>query len=306
MSLFALWMCALLGAAATPRPTRNVVVPKGVILVKGAVPAASDTTTPLPEEGKIADGHYRDAYFGLSYPIPAGWSEQPAGPPPSDSGSYVLTQLALFDADRKRVKANVLVTAQDLFFTPLPAANARELVAATRRNLDPELEVEREPDEVKLGGRTFARFRYRAALAGLHWRTLSTDVRCHALTFTFTGTDMAALDEAERAMRGISFTSEGNGPPTCIPAYATAENVEERVEPYFTTRRFNTIPVRILIDAEGRVKHIHILSAFPDQSEPILTAVRQWRFKPYLRDGQPVEVETGVTFGVPRTIMRVR
>ena len=43
----------------------TVVVPNG-ILVKGAAPAASDASTPVPEEGRVADGRYRNAYFGLS------------------------------------------------------------------------------------------------------------------------------------------------------------------------------------------------------------------------------------------------
>src|SRR5215470_1503229 len=87
-----------------------VVVPKNQIIVKGAEPGVSDTSTPVPEGGGVADGRYRNAYFGLTYPIPAGWSEQPAGPPPSDGGSYVLTQFAT-------TRAYVLVTAQDLFFS---------------------------------------------------------------------------------------------------------------------------------------------------------------------------------------------
>src|SRR5215212_4666239 len=104
-SLFALCLCLSVDAA--------VVVPKGVILVKGATPGTSDRATPLPEQGRVAGGLYRNAYFGLSYPIPAGWSEQPAGPAPSDGGSYVLTQFAI-------PRANVLLSAQDLFFSPVP------------------------------------------------------------------------------------------------------------------------------------------------------------------------------------------
>jgi hypothetical protein len=58
--------------------------------------------------------------------------------------------------------------------------------------------------------------------------------------------------------------------------------------------------VRIIIDKEGRVKHIHFLSAFPDQAKSITEALS--RFKPYLRDGRPVEVETGIMFGrAPRS-----
>jgi len=44
---------------------------------------------------------------------------------------------------------------------------------------------------------------------------------------------------------------------------------------------------------------MHFLSAFPDQSKAIADALSQWRFRPYLREGRPVEVETGIMFGHP-------
>ena len=275
------------------------VLPKGVILVKGATASASDTSTPLPENGSVANGRYRNAYFGLSYPIPAGWSEQPAGPPPSDGGSYVLAQFALFGDDGQRVKAHVLVTAQDLFFALFPGSDARELVA-TRGSVVPQYQLESGPEEVTIGGRTFHRLAYSARRSGLHWRILATDSRCHAVTFTFTGTDVAALDAAERALGGVSFAAD-EAAPQCAKDYARGDNVVASTDPQFTNHRFNTIPVRIVIAADGTVKHVHLLSAFPEQSEAILTALRTWRFKPYVVDGKPVEVETGLLFGVPRT-----
>jgi len=61
--------------------------------------------------------------------------------------------------------------------------------------------------------------------------------------------------------------------------------------------RFNLVPVRIIIDKDGKVKQIHLLSAFTDQAKVISEALDKWKFKPYRRDGQPVEVETGILFG---------
>jgi hypothetical protein len=55
--------------------------------------------------------------------------------------------------------------------------------------------------------------------------------------------------------------------------------------------------VRIIIDRRGKVKHIHFLRALPDQAQAITDALSQWRFKPHLVDGKPVEVETGLLFG---------
>src|SRR6202047_4115148 len=92
----------------------------------------------------------------------------------------------------------------------------------------------------------------------------------------------------------------GNGGgafPVCIRDYARDENLMARVDPLFTEHKFNPVPVRIIIDKRGTVKHIHFLSAFPDQSKAITDALGQWKFKPYLQDGYPVEVETGIMFG---------
>jgi hypothetical protein len=250
------------------------VVPKGVILVKGAAPSASDSTTPLPEQGSVAEGRYRNSYFGLSYPIPAGWSEQPAGPPPSDSGAYVLSEFALKESERPT--AWVLISAQDLFF-------------GTPTRIDGDVE------ELTIADRKFRRVVHVAPRTGLQWRVLSTETRCHALTFTFTGTDAAALDAGEKGLRDLSLSSDAA--PSCLRDYA--DNVVEKTDAHFT-QRFNTIPVRLIIDADGRVKHVHVLSAFPEQSEAIITALREWRFKPYVVDGRGVEVETGMVFGMGR------
>jgi len=266
------------------------------VLIQGATPSASDAATPVPEQGRVAAGRYRNAYFNLSYPIPAGWTEQPAGPPPSEAGAYTLAQFALIDPDQ-RLRAHVLITAQDFFFSLIEMDEAKELVAATRRGLEPVYQLEGEPDQMTIAGRPFHRLRYRAPRSGLHWRVLSTDTRCHALTFTLTGTDDAALDAAQNAMRGMSLTT--TNAPACVSDYAREENVVKRTDPLFPTQRYNTIPVRVIVGSDGRVRHAHLLSAYPDQSKAILEALRSWRFKPYRVAGKAVEVETGIVFGMP-------
>lgn len=82
-------------------------------------------------------------------------------------------------------------------------------------------------------------------------------------------------------------------------AWANYADVVTKDEPLLTTRRHNTIPVRAIIDAKGRVKNVHLLSAFPEQAQVILAALRGWTFKPYRVGGRAVEVETGLVFGMP-------
>jgi len=78
------------------------------------------------------------------------WYEKYKGPPPSDSGYYVLAQLRPTETGKGPIKGSILVAAQDLFFALVPAANAKELIKYTKDNLKPDYKVKEEPTEVKI------------------------------------------------------------------------------------------------------------------------------------------------------------
>jgi hypothetical protein len=283
-------------------------LPAEEILVKGAWASASDTTTPLPEGGRVAGGTYANAYFGLTYSLPAGWTQKYEGPPPSDSGYYVLAQIAPSAAADGSLPGTILVAAQDLFFTQAPAENALELVNYTREKLNEDYKVERGPEAAAVAGRTFIRFDYGAPAAELHWHVVATEIRCHVVKFVFMSRDLKLTEALIGQLSGLKLPAEagaveGNGggdAPVCIKDYANGENVLERNDPYFAERRFNPVPVRITISKEGKVKHIHFLSAYPDQAKAIQDALAEWRFRPHVLDGKAVEVETGIMFGHPQ------
>jgi hypothetical protein len=290
-------------------PSSNVQpkarVPAGVILVKGAWSSASDSVTPLPEGGSIANNVYTNEYFGLSYPLPTDWFQQFEGPPPSDSGRYVLAQLKPAGTYTGPSRGNILITAQDMFFTPLPAANALELVKYMKGHLQADYKMELEPTEDTIAGRSFTFFAYWSPVAELHWYVLATQIRCHTVELVLTSRDTKLLKSLTLEMNNMTLPegagstagTGGGAVPMCLKDYARADNVLERVDPVLTEYKSNPVPVRIIIDKEGKVKHIHFLCAFPDQARAITDGLKQWKFKPYLRDGQPVEVETGIVFG---------
>jgi len=291
-------------ADAPENPQALTKVPSGVILVKGAWSSASDSVTPVPEGGTVTDA-FTDDYFGITYPLPKGWSEKYQGPPPSDSGRYVLAQIQAADTSTGTVEGHILVTAQDMFFTPLPTKNALELTAYEQDNLGSDYKLEVSPKQTNIAGRPFTFYAYQSPVAQLHWYVLATEIRCHAVEFVLTSRDTKLLESLLADMNRMKLPAEaspsggeGGGVfPVCIKDYATDEHLIARVDPILTEHRFTPVPVRIIIDKDGKVKHIHFLSAFPDQSAAITAALQQWKFKPYLKDGQPVEVETGIMFG---------
>lgn len=311
------YLCALLLVAVTgmaqtlpetlpptgdfgPDPQPGAVlqkVPADVILVKGAVPSASDHSVPLPEEGGVVKGVYKNRYFGMSWTLPDDWSEPFGGPPPSESGGYVLSNVVPAPKFKGPSKGTVLISAQDMFFAPMPADDAKELIAYRREHLEPYYDVERAPAELTIAGRPFSRFDYESKVAGIHWAVLATTVRCHAVQFVFSSRDPKLIESLVKDLDAMKFDDAGW--PRCVADYVTRANVIERVDPVLKDRRFNAIPARLVVDKKGRVKHVHILSAFPEQAQLITDALLQWRFKPYLVNGEPVEIETGVTFNAP-------
>jgi hypothetical protein len=217
----------------------------------------------------------------------------------------VLAQIRPADTFKGPARGSILITAEDMFFTPLPATNALELINYSKDHLQADYKLELSPSSTKIGGRPFTFFAYWSPVAQLHWYVLATEIRCHAVQFVLTSRDTKLLESLMLDLNKIELPAEANPTagtgggdvPVCIKDYAKDENVIARVDPIFTEHRFNAVPVRIIIDKEGKVKHIHFLSAFPDQAKAITDAFKQWKFKPYVRDRRPVEVETGIMFG---------
>ena len=280
------------------KPTIVKKLPEGVLIVKGAEASASDSKTPLPENGRIVENKYSNDYFGLSFKLPPQLAEIYKGPPPSDSGMYVLTELVPPERYQGSDKATLFVTAQDQFFALTPQRSAAETIKLKKETLPAYYEAERPPFEMTIAGRTFSRLDYKSPVAGIHWVVLATDVRCHSVEFVLTGRDPKVLESLVAALGEMTLTSN-SGAPACVADYAE-KNTLFRKDPELTDHKFNPIPVRVIIDVKGRVKHIHFLSAFPEQARIITDALYQWRFKPYLVNGEPAEVETGILFGAPQ------
>jgi hypothetical protein len=291
LSLALLNLGMTLSASAAEKAT------DGAIWVKGAWSSASDSVTAVPEGGKQIGAVYRNEYFGLAYTASRGWIERFEGPPPSDSGYYVLTQLEPAYPSQNSNRGHLMISAQDMFFTMSTSSNAIELLSYAKDHLGSDFKVERAPTMVSIANHTFIRFDYASSVSGLRWHVLATDIRCHVVQFVFTGRDDPLTTSLVQAMNGVSHSTEAGHAPVCIKDYARGEYLIAREDPIFSEPRFNSVPVRIIVDTQGKVSHIHFLCAFPDQVKSISDALSHWRFKPYFSNGQPVEVETGILFG---------
>ncbi len=77
-------------------------------------------------------------------------------------------------------------------------------------------------------------------------------------------------------------------------------NLIHRVQPIYPplarqARVQGSVILRAVISREGIIENLQAVSGAPILEQAAIEAVKQWRYKPYLLDGEPIEVETQVT-----------
>jgi len=73
-----------------------------------------------------------------------------------------------------------------------------------------------------------------------------------------------------------------------------------RIEPQYPaiavqTKTEGTVRLHAIVSRDGRITSLDVISGHPFLVKAALDAVRQWRYRPTLLNGEPVEVETSIT-----------
>jgi protein TonB len=77
-------------------------------------------------------------------------------------------------------------------------------------------------------------------------------------------------------------------------------NLIYRVQPVYPTlakqaRVQGSVELRAIISKAGTIENLVVVRGHPMLSAAAIQAVQQWRYRPYLLNSQPVEVETEIT-----------
>lgn len=88
--------------------------------------------------------------------------------------------------------------------------------------------------------------------------------------------------------------------PRVTLSASTAERVSRSVEPDYPLlakqmKVQGAVVLQVLIDKSGNIEELHVVSGPEILAAAAQQALKQWRFKPYYQDGQPVETEARVT-----------
>jgi protein TonB len=99
-------------------------------------------------------------------------------------------------------------------------------------------------------------------------------------------TPTAAPKLAVQRVRVSQGVSEGNLISQVKPPYPPMAKMA-RVQ--------GAVVLQALISKQGTIQNLRVISGHPMLVQAALDAVKQWRYRPYLLNGEPVEVETQIT-----------
>jgi len=99
--------------------------------------------------------------------------------------------------------------------------------------------------------------------------------------------------------------------PVAVPKVATPTRVRvsqgvtqglliRKVQPAYPplarqARIQGTVLLAAEISKDGSIENLHLISGHPMLAPAAIEAVKQWKYKPYILNGEPVEVETQIT-----------
>jgi protein TonB len=105
--------------------------------------------------------------------------------------------------------------------------------------------------------------------------------------------------------------SIGNSIPPVVPSrpaptkpllvsHLAEANLLHKVQPIYPpiarqARVQGAVELRAIISKNGTIENLLVVSGHPMLSAAAIEAVRQWRYRPYLLNGEPIEVETEIT-----------
>jgi protein TonB len=97
----------------------------------------------------------------------------------------------------------------------------------------------------------------------------------------------------------------GNAPQPVLQTLNISQGVSQgllikKVQPAYpkmalTMRIEGTVELMTTISKTGDITHVKVLSGDPQLTKAAVDAVKQWKYKPYLLNGEPVEIQTQIT-----------
>lgn len=278
-------------------------------------PGNDSSNTLTFENGILANGIYSNGCFGFSVPIPAGWEVNDAFTAGGKARHRSDKSLVLLYLHQQGKPGGIILSTWD---SAGHTGNAQDFVSdAVRAQINSpteKRELVRDTFAVDYGGRHFFRSDYKALTRDsipLYLAYVYTEFRGYFIGETLASASPAGLDEAASSLQRISF-GEDQVNPECVmrpdDAATTLLRLEQGVSKGLLIKRVppdyppiarrarvqGQVVLNAVIDKNGDIQDLTLVSGHPMLAPEALKAVKQWKYKPYLLNGDPVAVETQI------------
>jgi protein TonB len=116
---------------------------------------------------------------------------------------------------------------------------------------------------------------------------------------------LAVASANDHNLSGLMASASSSVPRPSLATVRISQGVSQgllikRVQPKYppaalAVRAQGAVQIEATINKEGNVTNLKVISGDPVLARAALEAVRQWRYKPYYLDGDPVEIQTQIT-----------
>jgi len=116
---------------------------------------------------------------------------------------------------------------------------------------------------------------------------------------------LAVASANDHNLSGLMASASSSVPRPSLATVRISQGVSQgllikRVQPKYppaalAVRAQGAVQIEATINKEGNVTNLKVLNGDPVLARAALEAVRQWRYKPYYLDGDPVEIQTQIT-----------
>jgi TonB family protein len=130
-------------------------------------------------------------------------------------------------------------------------------------------------------------------------RRMALIAACAVLGLATCGTALALGMHANAVSDGGSSSASKAPKQITVSAKAMSGNLLTKAVPVYPpaakqAKIQGTVVLSVVIGDDGNVQNIQVVSGPDELQQSSIDAVRQWRYKPYLLNGNPVEVKTTV------------
>lgn len=297
---------------------QNMLLAVMVCILFSAAKCQQPMAQAIPDQGQFRGGTYTNAFFGIRYTLPKGeaWFvnaemlQEDASTPNRLTGQVHLTILDRHTGGPIVERVVLMAVDENLYHFNSPGDYVEKMTSALAKRGQT---VTGPAVSVQFGGRQFYRedFSEDRPSIKLYKALVATEARSFLISWTFVASSKERLEQLVGTLSELSFAPmPSSSPPPDTPStppkririsYMVLDKyIIERPAPAYPeeakrARIEGPVRLHVILSKTGELISAQVMTGDPMLRQAALGAIRHWKFKPYILNGEPVEVESQIT-----------